>query len=94
MYSFGLSRESLGRKRVIKGDPQQDRDVPGPGVYNTIRSPGADMPRFSFRPRTKGGVEFKNRNPPPDAYQVRTDPARTSSLSKFKRVLSPCMSPK
>ena len=83
----------MGRKRVIEGEPQHDYDIPGPAVYNTARSPGADMPKFSFRPRTKGGAAFENKNPSPDSYQVRTDPLRASSSSKFKRVLSPAFSP-
>ena len=68
MYSFGLGREALGKKRVLKGEPQHDKDIPGPAVYNTLRSPGADTPKYSFRPKTKDGAGFTNKNPPPDSY--------------------------
>ena len=70
-YSFGESRDKYG-KVCCPGYKNLDKNVPGPGKYNSMLNTTGNMgsPAFTFRPKC-GELNWNNKlmnNPGPGAY--------------------------
>jgi hypothetical protein len=69
-WSFGLGREFFG-KVYYETNKMLDKDVPGPGKYNYLKTFGTDASKFSIAGRGEDkGVGRKNQSPGPGQYPL------------------------
>lgn len=88
-YSFGLSRENF-TNQVCPGYKNLDKNVPGPGKYNVVKTTGSESPKYTFRPIC-GETQWTNRfmpNPGPGAYtpRVRINTAGKYPISRISNI--------
>jgi hypothetical protein len=69
-WSFGIGREHYG-KVYYETNKMLDKDVPGPGKYNYLRTFGIDAAKYSIKgkPNDKG-ISGKNTVPGPGEYPI------------------------
>jgi hypothetical protein len=69
-YSFGIGREFFG-KVYYDTNKMFDKDVPGPGKYDYLKTFGHDSYKFSIKgkPNEKGLVS-KSKTPGPGEYPI------------------------
>ena len=90
-FSFGICREKYA-KVYYETNKMLDKNIPGPGKYNYLKSFGSDAPKFTMRERFHTS-EGKSRgrlydNPGPGQYPpvVNINEKGKYPVSKFKNI--------
>ena len=64
-----------------------DKNVPGPGKYNTSKQLGSEAPKFSMYSRRSPNLEMdKSKIPGPGFYKTRLNPDGKSPDSRVKNI--------
>ena len=86
-YSFGACRDAYA-KAFCPGYKNVDKNVPGPGKYNYLKTFGSDSPQYSIHQKLLYGSIFNvnNKTPGPGVYRpvIEINDKGKCPLSKFK----------
>lgn len=86
-FSFGISRDAYANV-YQKGNLNTDKQIPGPGTYNTVQEPGKDQVKYTLHSRVTFSDMFQSPTkevPGPGSYQPKSTMSKTGNYfnSKF-----------
>ena len=95
-FNFGVGRDAFEKVVIIPGAKTLSL-APGPGTYNTNRTPGSDSPKFSMRVRTPSIETNVTQKlvPGPGNYDIipGISPKGQFSYSKYKNSAATLFNP-